>query len=90
MKLLKHKSWNNSARWLASNDKREIYCIIGTVEDLKKMKILEDCNAPNELWCYMCEDGFAQFFKFRDTMLKAAMKEAPLHLREDEEDEATY
>lgn len=90
MKLVKNKSCPGSTKWLTSDDKKQTYCIIGIVEDLKKMGILEECNAPNQYWAYVCEDGYAEFYPYRETVIKYAVKEAPLHLRENKNDETTY
>ena len=40
-----------SLRKIKSDDKTKTLAIVGTVEDLMKVGILEECNAPKDWWC---------------------------------------
>lgn len=55
MVFTKKKGITNSIRSVKNDDKSKVFGIVGTVEDLLSVGILERCDAPKDYWCFLPE-----------------------------------
>lgn len=53
MKFIKRKCDDSSIRKVKSDDKMELYGVVGTVSDLLKYGLLEWCDYSTDLWLFL-------------------------------------
>ena len=73
MKFLKRKGDETTIRTVWNDDKTILYGVVGMVEDMLKVGLLEYCGYPKTVWCFLAnpETGLSdQFAPTREEAVK--------------------
>ena len=73
MKFLKRKGDETTIRTVWNDDKTILYGVVGMVEDMLKVGLLEYCGYPKKVWCFLAnpETGLSdQFAPTREEAVK--------------------
>lgn len=62
MKFLKNKKYEETTiRKVVNDEKTVVIGIVGTVGDMLKIGLLEECDGNPNDWCFLSKDGKAKF-----------------------------
>ena len=75
MKFLKRKGDETTIRKVWNDDKTILYGVVGTVEDMLKVGLLEYCGYPKTVWCFLANPETSLSDRFAPTR-EEAVKEA--------------
>lgn len=73
--FLKRKGDETTIRKVWNDDKTILYGVVGTVEDMLKVGLLEYCGYPKTVWCFLANPETSLPDRFAPTR-EEAVKEA--------------
>ena len=71
MKFLKRKGDETTIRKVWNDDKTILYGVVGTVEDMLKVGLLEYCGYPKTVWCFLANPETSLSDQFAPTKEEA-------------------
>lgn len=71
MKFLKRKGDETTIRKVWNDDKTILYGVVGTVEDMLKVGLLEYCGYPKTVWCFLANPETSLSDRFAPTREEA-------------------
>ena len=78
MKFLKRKGDETTIRKVWNDDKTILHGVVGTVEDMLKVGLLEYCGYPKTVWCFLANPETSLSDRFAPTR-EEAVKEVEAH-----------